>query len=145
MIRLITVTCIAIFFGLVAMPVYPETSDSKAINGEPNLSDKPRVNTTWEIWQGTTMSCVQCHSHPYDPIRHQEFYQAFAIFNNTADRNLGSEYPVLKSLSEKDSLAGCLTSYADEELLKEFAPVLENGIVLLHLLRRDPLVKQLLR
>src|SRR5688500_11161806 len=29
-----------------------------------------RVSTTWEVFQSTTMSCVQCHSHPYDPIRH---------------------------------------------------------------------------
>src|SRR5690606_15728555 len=28
-----------------------------------------RVGTTFEVWQGTTMACVQCHSHTYDPIR----------------------------------------------------------------------------
>jgi hypothetical protein len=33
-----------------------------------------RVSTTYEVWQSTTMACVQCHSHPYDPIRHEEFY-----------------------------------------------------------------------
>lgn len=27
-----------------------------------------RVNTTWEVWQSTTMACVQCHSHSYDPM-----------------------------------------------------------------------------
>jgi hypothetical protein len=31
-----------------------------------------RVNTTWEVWQGTTFGCIQCHSHPYDPISHDE-------------------------------------------------------------------------
>src|SRR5690606_18190800 len=44
-----------------------------------------RVNTTMEVWQGTTMACVQCHSHPYDPIRHEEYYQIYAFFNNTVD------------------------------------------------------------
>ena len=34
-----------------------------------------RVNTTWQVWQATTFGCVQCHSHPYDPIRHEEYYQ----------------------------------------------------------------------
>ncbi|MFK7845383.1 MAG: DUF1549 domain-containing protein, partial [Rhodothermales bacterium] len=29
-----------------------------------------RTNTTWEVWMGTTMACVQCHSHPYDPFTH---------------------------------------------------------------------------
>ena len=31
-----------------------------------------RVSTTWEALQGTTFSCVQCLSHPYDPFRHDE-------------------------------------------------------------------------
>ena len=44
-----------------------------------------RVNTTWEVWQSTTMGCVQCHSHPYDPIRQPEYYSSFAFFNNTSD------------------------------------------------------------
>ncbi len=26
-----------------------------------------RVATTWEVFQGTTMACVQCHSHPLRP------------------------------------------------------------------------------
>lgn len=63
-----------------------------------------RVNTTWETWQATTMSCVQCHSHPYDPIKQDDFYQAFAFFNNTTDRNLIAEFPVLKTLESKDSI-----------------------------------------
>ncbi|MGZ5135259.1 MAG: DUF1549 domain-containing protein, partial [Flavitalea sp.] len=33
-----------------------------------------RTNTTWEALMGTTFSCVQCHSHPYDAFRHQEYY-----------------------------------------------------------------------
>ena len=37
-----------------------------------------RVNTTWVAWQGTSIGCAQCHGHPYDPIRHNEFYRAFA-------------------------------------------------------------------
>ncbi|WP_299553728.1 PSD1 and planctomycete cytochrome C domain-containing protein [Seonamhaeicola sp.] len=44
-----------------------------------------RVNTTWEVWQSTTMSCVQCHSHPYDPIVHKDYYTSLAFFNNTLD------------------------------------------------------------
>jgi len=52
-----------------------------------------RVGTTYEVWQGTTMACVQCHSHPYDPIRHEEFYQSQAFFNNTQDKDLYNEQP----------------------------------------------------
>ena len=52
-----------------------------------------RVGTTMEVWQGTTMACVQCHSHPYDPIRHHEFYEFMAFFNNTKDRDIYTEHP----------------------------------------------------
>lgn len=55
-----------------------------------------RVNTTWEVWQGTTMRCAQCHSHPYEPIRHEEFYRSFALFNTTRDWDLGDDLPVLR-------------------------------------------------
>jgi len=58
-----------------------------------------RLNTTFEIWQGITMSCVQCHSHPYDPILHEEYYQGLAFFNNTADADYGNDFPRKKLLS----------------------------------------------
>ena len=53
-----------------------------------------RVNTTFEIWQASTIACVQCHSHPYDPFQHEEYYELYSFFNNTADRDLTNEYPV---------------------------------------------------
>ncbi len=55
-----------------------------------------RVNTTWEVWQSTTMSCVQCHSHPYDPITHKEYYTSFAFFNNTSDWDVPTEHPIYR-------------------------------------------------
>ncbi|MDA0194474.1 MAG: DUF1553 domain-containing protein [Bacteroidetes bacterium] len=61
-----------------------------------------RVNSTWEIWQSTTIGCVQCHSHPYDPIRQNEYYSSFAFFNNTSDWDVPSENPVLKEFEEED-------------------------------------------
>jgi len=64
-----------------------------------------RLNTTFEIWQGTTMSCVQCHSHPYDPILHEEFYQGLAFFNNTADADYGNDFPRKKLLSPGQKIA----------------------------------------
>lgn len=63
-----------------------------------------RVNTTWSVLQGTTMECVQCHSHPYDPIRHEDFYKSYAFFNNTADVDVWSESPKLVTFTnEEDS------------------------------------------
>ncbi|MEQ9443445.1 MAG: DUF1553 domain-containing protein [Cyclobacteriaceae bacterium] len=61
-----------------------------------------RVNTTWDVWQATTMACVQCHSHPYDPIRHEEYYKFFAFLNNTADADVPSETPNLTTFQEEE-------------------------------------------
>ena len=55
-----------------------------------------RVNTTWQTWQGVTFGCVQCHSHPYDPFEHQEYYQFAAFFNNTRDCDLNDDWPRLR-------------------------------------------------
>ncbi len=52
-----------------------------------------RLNTTFEVWQATTISCVQCHSHPYDPIKHKEYYNLYAFFNNTTDTDKTSDVP----------------------------------------------------
>lgn len=55
-----------------------------------------RVSTVWTTWQATTFGCVQCHSHPYDPIAHDEFYEFMDFFNGTEDSDLSSEFPKLK-------------------------------------------------
>lgn len=52
-----------------------------------------RVSTTWQTWMGLSFGCVQCHSHPYDPIEHDEYYKFLAFFNNTVDSDLGSDAP----------------------------------------------------
>lgn len=66
-----------------------------------------RVNTTWESLMGTTFSCVQCHSHPYDPFKHDEYYKFMAFFNNTRDEDMFGDYPLLRNF--------------DDTLQKEFA------------------------
>ncbi len=55
-----------------------------------------RTNTTMEVWQGLTFSCVQCHTHKYDPIEHGEYYRLMALFNNTQDRDKPDEAPTME-------------------------------------------------
>ncbi|MEO6288208.1 MAG: DUF1553 domain-containing protein [Dyadobacter sp.] len=62
-----------------------------------------RVNTTWEVWQGTTFACIQCHSHPYDPISHDEYYKYMAFFNNTRDEDVPNDFPTLRLYKGEDS------------------------------------------
>ncbi len=61
-----------------------------------------RVNTTWEVWQSTTFGCIQCHSHPYDPFRHEDYYKSMAFFNNTRDEDTEGEHPNLRTFKEED-------------------------------------------
>lgn len=56
-----------------------------------------RVSATWQIWGATTFNCVQCHDHPYDTFRQEEYYRFMAFFNNTADSDLSNEAPLLKT------------------------------------------------
>ncbi len=83
-----------------------------------------RVNTTFEVWQGTTMACVQCHGHPYDPFRAEEYYQSYAFFNNTADYDKSDESPVFYEFDEEDKIEGLkqLSEFttADELIETEF-------------------------
>ncbi|MBX3255349.1 MAG: DUF1553 domain-containing protein [Chitinophagaceae bacterium] len=62
-----------------------------------------RVNTTWEVLMGTTFSCVQCHSHPYDPFTHDEYYKFLAYFNNSRDEDTQADYPLLRQFKGTDS------------------------------------------
>jgi len=62
-----------------------------------------RVNTTMQVWMGTTFACAQCHDHKYDPFAQKEYFQLFAFFNNTADGG-GSTAPEV-ALRAPDQIA----------------------------------------
>ncbi len=63
-----------------------------------------RVNTTWQGLMGTTFACVQCHSHPYDPFKHDEYYKFVAFFNDTRDEDTQADYPLLREIHGDDSV-----------------------------------------
>ena len=56
---------------------------------------KDRISTTAEVWMGLTMQCAQCHSHKFDPITQKDYYQFFAIFNQTEDNDRPDEAPTM--------------------------------------------------
>lgn len=41
-----------------------------------------RTETTGAVWLGLSVGCARCHSHKYDQISHQEYFQLYAFFNN---------------------------------------------------------------
>lgn len=91
-----------------------------------------RVNTTWESLMGTTFACVQCHSHPYDPFRHDEYYKFFAFFNNTRDEDTPGEYPLLRdfpdSLKQKlEQVTEWVREHSSAEEARRFKKFLRTG------------------
>ena len=66
-----------------------------------NVAVVDRVNTTMAVWMGTTMACAQCHTHKYDPITQEEYFQLFAFFNNSEDADQRDERPLLDVWSDE--------------------------------------------
>lgn len=64
-----------------------------------------RVNSTFEGLMSTTFACTQCHGHPYEDIKHKEYFQFMAFFNNSRDEDTVEEFPVLRHYEKDDSLA----------------------------------------
>ena len=66
-----------------------------------NVAIVDRVNTTLAVWMGTTIACAQCHNHKYDPISQKEFFEVFAIFNNTQDSDKRNETPLIDVFTDQ--------------------------------------------
>lgn len=78
-----------------------------------------RVATTWSVLNGLTVNCVQCHSHPYDPIRHAEYYKFLAFYNSSTDADLYDDSPVLAVPKESSSRAEIAQLQRQQELLSQ--------------------------
>jgi hypothetical protein len=66
-----------------------------------NVAIVDRVNTTMAVWMGTTIACAQCHSHKFDPITQSEYFQMFAIFNNSEDADRRNESPLVSLYTDQ--------------------------------------------
>lgn len=47
-----------------------------------------RVETVGTVLMGMTLQCARCHTHKYDPITHNEYFEFAAFFNSTAENPL---------------------------------------------------------
>jgi len=49
-----------------------------------------RTENFGTVFLGMSLTCARCHTHKYDPIAQQEYYELLAFFNNTAEPPLDS-------------------------------------------------------
>ena len=84
-----------------------------------------RSATTWSVLNGLTMNCVQCHSHPYDPIRHAEYYKSLAFFNTSRDADIREDTPVLLVPKDKSKYADA--SRLQQEISKLMRSIVDSG------------------
>ena len=80
----------------------PSTAEGGAIPAEFQAKNNfDRTENFGTIFLGMTLNCARCHTHKYDPILHQEYYQLMAFFNSTSESPMdGNKYeykPVLKA------------------------------------------------
>jgi hypothetical protein len=52
-----------------------------------------RMDTIGKSVLGLTINCAQCHTHKYDPIRHDEYYRLMAFLNNSHEANIAVYTP----------------------------------------------------
>ncbi len=66
-----------------------------------NVAIVDRVNTTMAVWMGMTMACAQCHNHKYDPLSQKDYFQIFAIFNQSQDADKRDESPLIELFTDE--------------------------------------------
>ncbi|WP_414662996.1 PSD1 and planctomycete cytochrome C domain-containing protein [Horticoccus sp. 23ND18S-11] len=82
-----------------------------------------RVNTTMAVWMGTSMACAQCHTHKYDPLTQKEYFQLYAIFNQSEDADRNDESPFLEFFTEEQKQQKAAWEAEVAALEKTFAAV----------------------
>ena len=50
-----------------------------------------RVRNVSEVWLATTMGCVECHAHKYDPFEMKDFYSLAAFFADIKEKAVGRQ------------------------------------------------------
>lgn len=97
-----------------------------------NVAIVDRVNTTMAVWMGVTMACAQCHTHKYDPFTQEEYFQLFAVFNQSQDADRRDESPTIPLFSAEQEFQRRQWIQRRDELesiLQEVTPELKRELL----------------
>ncbi|MCA1684736.1 MAG: PSD1 and planctomycete cytochrome C domain-containing protein, partial [Planctomycetia bacterium] len=113
-----------------------------------NVAVTDRVNTTMAVWMGSTLACAQCHDHKYDPFTQKEYFQLFALFNNTGDADRRDESPLLPLYdgdrkAPKDILEGQIARLKTTGERPELLPALNKQLAGLPPSTTVPILREL--
>jgi mono/diheme cytochrome c family protein len=100
----------------------PTTAEGGVIPAEFQAKNTfDRVETVGTVLMGMTLQCARCHTHKYDPITHNEYFELAAFFNSTAESPLDGnkfEYkPVIKAPADQAAWEQWLAIEAEARLL----------------------------
>ena len=63
-----------------------------------------QIETVGTVWLGLTVQCARCHDHKFDPLRQRDYYQLFAMFNQTPVNGGGRDPATAPVIRAPDSL-----------------------------------------
>ncbi|MEM1442143.1 MAG: DUF1549 domain-containing protein, partial [Verrucomicrobiota bacterium] len=77
-----------------------------------------RMETVGTVWMGMTMQCARCHTHKYDPIQQQEYFEMLSFFDNVPEFGSalrGASHPFIRTpLPDQRAQLDLLTSRIEE-------------------------------
>ncbi|MFN0124945.1 MAG: DUF1549 and DUF1553 domain-containing protein [Blastocatellia bacterium] len=76
-----------------------------------------RVDAIGKTFLGLSVSCAQCHTHKFDPIRHDEYYKFYAFLNSDEEPYL--EVPDEKVTARRAEIQTKITKVEDELLARD--------------------------